>query len=140
MECVRAVLQENVEQASWKLGSPDPGRAYRAGTIGVPLTGTQSLGLKSGQVMLEIEEMSCLLNCMQLKKVHLSLGFLWMSPGCRYNTDRIKISKCTPEASPGRPGVYSFTDRRLAHRFRVTGQVTTHKRVLETEIYQPMVT
>ena len=31
---------------------------------------TQSLGLKSGQVMLETEEMSWLLIFMQLKKVH----------------------------------------------------------------------
>lgn len=44
---------------------------------------TQSLGSKSGQVMLETEEMSWLLIFMQLKKVHLSLGFFCISPGFR---------------------------------------------------------
>lgn len=72
-------------------GSPAPGRAYVDRAIGVPLTATQSLGSKSGQVMLETEEMSWLLIFMQLKKVHLSLGFFCISPGCGRN--RIKMSK-----------------------------------------------
>jgi hypothetical protein len=81
MGCIRAVLQEGVEQAPWKPGSwcikvPCSWQRIHGQGHRVPLTETQSLGLKSGQVMLETEEMSWLLIFMQLKKVHLLLGFL----------------------------------------------------------------
>lgn len=51
--------------------------------LGTPLTGRQMLESKSGQVMLETEEMSWLWIFTQLKKVQLFVGSLLMSPGCR---------------------------------------------------------
>lgn len=45
--------------------------------------GRQMLGSKSGQVMLETDEMSWLWIFTQLKKVQLFLGSLCMSPGFR---------------------------------------------------------
>ena len=47
-----------------------------------PLTWTQVLGSKSGQVMLETEEMSWSCIFGQLKKVQLFRESLLMSPGC----------------------------------------------------------
>lgn len=47
-----------------------------------PLTGRQVLGSKSGQVMLEMDEMNWSCIFMQLKKVQLFRGSLFMSPGC----------------------------------------------------------
>lgn len=47
-----------------------------------PLTGRQVLGSKSGQVMLETDEMNWPCIFMQLKKVQLFRGSLFMSPGC----------------------------------------------------------
>lgn len=64
---------------------------------GPPLTGTQMLGSKSGQVMLETEEMSWLWIFMQLKKVQLFVGSLLMSPGCRAEGSVVR-----PSRRPGR--------------------------------------
>lgn len=84
-------------------------------------------------MILETEEMRWLLIFTQLRKVHLSLGFLCISPGCGDN--KMRMSKCTTEASPGRPGRHSFTERRS----RVIGQVT-HITVSEIAAYLPVVT
>lgn len=62
--------------------TPTPSRAHPTSAQKGPLTGRQVLGSKSGQVMLETEEMSWLLTFTQLKKVQLFLGSLFMSPGC----------------------------------------------------------
>lgn len=67
---------------------------------GIPLTGTQSSGLKSGQVMLETEEMSWLWIFKQLKKVQSSPGFFCTSPGCGHNTVRMRMSKCASRGQP----------------------------------------
>lgn len=105
-----------------------------ASAIGVPLTGTQSLGLKSGQVMLETEEMSWLLIFMQLKKVHLSLGFFSMSPGCGHNTVRTRLSECPSRGQPRKMWGVQLHRQEAGPRSRVTGQVTPI-RVLETGTY-----
>lgn len=84
-------LQERGVSAALTPGAPTPlqvaqtrvsRRAAVIGGRGMGLTGRQVLGSKSGQVMLETDEMSWLWILTQLKKVQLLVGSFFMSPGC----------------------------------------------------------
>lgn len=83
------------------------------------LTWTQVLGSKSGQVMLEMDEMSWLCIFTQLKKVQLFRGSLFMSLGCGLGSGEFCVR---PGGSP--PGCSLTTLPSAAHRPRAAEPVT----------------
>lgn len=65
------------------------------------------LGSKSGQVMLETEEMSWSCAFTQLKKVQLSRESLFLSPGCGQRRVCMRPEEPHPQRKPERPGALS---------------------------------
>lgn len=122
------------DQPSANAGAPAPGRANAASTRDERLTGRQMLGSKSGQLMLETDEMSWLWIFTQLKKVQLFVGSLFMSPGYGTEDTSVKASRRpTQRHSLGTPGSSTAQPRAAsrtggpAHKLRSTGQVTPRR-------------
>lgn len=99
--------------------TPHPGHPGPTPGVTGPLTWTQVLGSKSGQVMLEMDEMSWLCIFTQLKKVQLFRGSLFMSPGCGTGWGEFSVR---PGGSP--PGSSLTTLPSAAHRPRAAEPAT----------------